>query len=192
MAAPYIIISCGKKKKAAVVEIPLEELYNSRLAKGKMALAKLITNRKYADSLNSWDRHKIADSKDPSKKLEKLDISHIYVLSGNLGLVPLASKAVYYDSHNHMPDKRKVWGQVRQYAMKARDTILYIGQKTYYAFLKRNFYPHLVNLLTGTIGSGEFTVQVYEIIKNLPIFLLLQVDPLLEIIRRDRSLTRYL
>lgn len=133
----FVIITCGKKKLQTSKEVRLDKLYISRLGKGKIKLARLLTTD-----------------------------DNIFVFSGKLGLVPLLSKSAWYDSENKLPEYDLVARQVKSYSMKATDNILYLGQTKVFKLLKR-FYPKIKNLVPDSKGVGDFTRIVYQMIDDI-------------------------
>jgi len=127
-----VIISCGKKKVEASKAIPLDELYSGHQTKLKIRLAKLLA---------------------PPE--------NIYIISGRLGLVPLETKSLSYDSNNRLPDSELVREQVEKYRILKG---VYIGQKKYYIFLKK-FIPGLYNLIVAR-NSQDFCFKLKQLIES--------------------------
>lgn len=131
-----VIITCGKQKLKTKKPVRLDVLYSSRLGKGKMKIARLLTS----------------DDK-------------IFVFSGKLGLVPLSTESAWYDSKNKLPPISLVEKQVKRYKIPPNESTVFIGQKKVFVLLQK-IYPGLVNLISNSKGSGDFTRIVYEMINK--------------------------
>jgi len=124
-----VIISCGKTQLDTQKLVPLYDLYTGRQTRLKIRLARAITSDE-----------------------------NIYVISGKLGLVPLAFKAKCYDSNNRMPDRKVVEKQIKNYKLK--NSVFYIGQRKYFRFLQK-LIPDIHNLI-HSCNCQDFCSQVKD------------------------------
>jgi len=132
-----VIISCGKTKNDSRSPIYLDELYTGYQTRLKIELARKIT-----------------------------DLENIYVLSGELGLVPLRSRALAYDSNNRMPGRDLVKRQLESY--KWKNNIFYIGQKKYFHFLL-TFIPNITNVIESR-NCSDFCKNIKDLLGFLEEF----------------------
>jgi hypothetical protein len=137
-----MIITCGKTKIRTTVPVPLDELYVSRLGRGKIALAKLITQTGH---------------------------ENIFVFSGKLGLVPLHFKSPFYDSRNNLPEVSCLERQLSNYKWEGKK-LLFLGQKKAFHYLTEHFpskFQDMERLFEENKGSGHLTSLIYKMISLL-------------------------